>query len=35
MGWQRHRDSDSIENAHAEQLGLLGNEATDLENKSG
>lgn len=23
MGWLKHRNSDSIENAHAERLGLL------------
>lgn len=33
VGWQRHRDSDSVQHVHAEQLGVQGNETADLENK--
>lgn len=33
VGWQRHRDSDSVQRVHAEQLGVQGNETADLENK--
>lgn len=35
MGWLKHRNSDAFENAHTELLGLLKNEATDLENRPG